>query len=168
MKQFLLGVLVGGVAAFGTGFLRAAGSSAWQGLALRTAKVRRAVRAKRQERSAKRAAAKAATELADERTRLKAERVGAKFRKRYTADDTGTIVTVRELRNPNWQEMVNVKEVAPAAREPTEFDNQFPARYGIKWSDLTKSDSEQRHLTARVMAESFDDADGWIEFERLD
>ncbi len=55
----------------------------------------------------------------------------------------------------------------PDGREPHDDDYEVGQRIGMAWKDLTMPAADQRHRTARLIARSDDDNDGWVEFERM-
>lgn len=170
MRNFLIGLALGGIGGFGLSFVNAAGSAAWHALAgavsVRWSRYRAERGAEREasHRASNEAAAR--NELAAERQDIEQERVGVQFRKRYTANDSGTILTVIGLAPSEWRTDVVLEEAAPPGRIPTEFDSTLTT-VQMKWSTLVTPHSVQRHATARLMMKSFDDSDGWVEFERI-
>ena len=158
--------LVGGYAA---SVVSGAGAATWKLIERRlstwwTARsTRLAAEAAADAKAAEKAAASRAE--AELRARLEAERVGATFLRRHTAEDPGTVVTVLELAS-DWRNKVLVEEAAHEGRPPPELDHQMWIRTSVDWRVLTLPDRDQRHATAH-MVRSYDDADGWIEFERV-
>ncbi len=152
------------------GFLGAAGKSGWDALQRRLGERV----AKRKERRARAAEASRRSEHATttaeaertERVQLVERRVGAKFRRRYTAYDQGTELSVLSLGNPDWRCNVIVEETVPAGRPSTEHDSVHP-RVNMEWRVLVESDDDQRHRTARLYEQAFDDSVGWIEYQRM-
>lgn len=165
----LVAVGVGLVVGYAASVVSGAGTATWKlierkgGARWTARKERRAVEAKAAHVAAENAVA--AQVEADLRARLEVDRVGAQFLRRDTAEDLGTVVTVLEL-GLDWKRQVLVEEVALEGRPPTEFDHRPGLRVNIDWRALNLSEAEQRHATAH-MIRSYDDADGWIRFERV-
>ncbi len=108
----------------------------------------------------------AATALADELQRIRSERIGATFLQRSDPDDPGVILTVDDLdpKAPHHRVMV-LSEPAP---DRVDRDHGLsPGRVSMEWRFLTLPEAEQRHRTARLIEDSFDDNLGWVEVERL-
>ena len=129
-------------------------------------------RASKQRRTAAEKAAEAAALEREEEDRkrpenieaLKNERIGRRFLRRpKSRDEDGVIVTVIDLdqRNPERHVLVENAPV-PGAELPVDL----PQRLVIDWSRLVEAPEAQMHYTARVLADSHNDADGWL-FEEL-
>lgn len=56
---------------------------------------------------------------------------------------------------------------SPPGRAPHEGDYDEGSTISIEWKDLVMSPERQIHRTARLIANSHSDADGWVEFEPL-
>lgn len=121
------------------------------------------------EREAQRVA-KVAAQVEHSRTieGLRAERVGSHFIRRSTRTDPGIAVTVIDLCDRDPLRRVIVREEHLPGRSPTEYDGpDLLERLSIDWTNLVQAPAAQRHHTARLMAESHDDRDGWLLFERV-
>lgn len=164
---YLLGVLSGALiavlAAWPVGYLR------------ERARQRAAEHPPRQDR--KRAEAK---EAADALARANAEhasaqdlelirraRVGTRFRWRGTPDDVGMIGTVLRLSRQHPRLFVVVQWESPPGRNPDERDDSTTEPTSIEWRVLNEPEAAQRHWTARCILDSYNDEDGWIQYERL-
>lgn len=99
--------------------------------------------------------------------RLRNERKGRLFRRRLAPGDPGMIGEVVDI--DRRQPMTRVVMVwnSPAGRTTTEDDPAAGRPTTIEWKVLQRSPDEQRHLTARLIAKSHNDNDGWIEFEEI-
>jgi hypothetical protein len=162
------GVAVGYVASFHVGYFRELGRE----------RAARRIR-RRDERREREAAEAAAAQVAAEREaeaqrerefieQLRRDRVGAKVLHRVTADDVGIRMTVVGLAPREPLTRVTMEFEPMPGRIPTPYDPPIDAPVNYKWSSLTALEADQRHRTARVIAHSHDDRDGWVEFERLD
>lgn len=161
----LVAVGVGLVGGYLASIVSGAGTTTWN-LIERKGRARLAERRERQAakvESIHREAA--AVSEAAKRAECERDRVGARFLRRHTAEDSGTIVTIVDL-GRDWTRQVLVEEFSPEGRQPTEFDSEIWTRTNVEWAALTRPAPEQIHRTAR-MSDSFDDADGWVEFERI-
>ena len=93
--------------------------------------------------------------------------MGAQFLCRESATDVGYRVIVTALAEDRPGSWVVVRAIPNPEREPTPHDLRTDIDVRIEWRTLTQSGDEQRHRTARVIVKSFNDEDGWIEFERI-
>lgn len=142
---FALGVLGGVILAYFGEFVRP--------LARRhEARLRKRKQARRSARAGQRQAGSDEAAFASRR----AERLGARFRRREHIDDpwlTGTVVAV-DRRGDHVVVEWNVSSGTERVRHA--------------WSSLTEPANEQRHRTARLMMDPpGEDHEGWTQFERL-
>lgn len=99
---------------------------------------------------------------------LKEERVGKRFRFRTSARDSGMLGEVVELDPRDAHRRVIVVWSDSPGRTATDDDYTVGQRVSIEWRHLTEAADRQRHRTARTIAQSFEDSDGWTQFERID
>jgi hypothetical protein len=52
-------------------------------------------------------------------------------------------------------------------RPPTMHNGDYYDQVHMEWATLMEPESAQRHRTARLYENAFDDSVGWIEFERI-
>jgi hypothetical protein len=121
----------------------------------------------RKEQSKNKKEAKARRAEAERLARLERERVGKQFVRRVYKGDPGMVGQVVELNQRDPTRSVILTWSSPAGREPHEDDYEVGQRIGMAWKDLTMPAPDQRHRTARLIARSGDDNDGWVEFESL-
>jgi hypothetical protein len=96
---------------------------------------------------------------AAELRKLEGERVGVRFLVRESKDDPGTLI-----------EVIGIDPKARKARVraiPLDRSDDPPVTL-IAWDTLTRPADQQRHATARLDADSYDDNDGWVRYERVD
>lgn len=99
--------------------------------------------------------------------RTERERVGAKFTFRASQIDIGMVGEVASLYEGHPLDQVRVQWSSPVGRTPTVDDPRTNGAVIMSWRDLTKSPNEQRHWTAKLRTKTFDDTDGWIQYERI-
>jgi hypothetical protein len=160
----VVGVVIGFVASYPVGYLRERGRQ-------------RAVRAdqaraskQRREAAANAAATQALAREQEECKRrehietLKKERIGRRFLRRSNSkEEAGVIVTVIDLDRRDPKRRVLVENTPGGAELPADV----PTRLVMDWHVLVAAPEVQKHRTARLIAHSSDDADGWLEFEQL-
>lgn len=105
------------------------------------------------------AAAAHAVALDERRAALHRDRVGTMFLERRSRQDPGAILTVTDLHPTQWETHVTVS-MLPLETPAT---NDWIGRFSTSWSRLNEADNIQRHRTARLIEQSHDDADGWVE-----
>ncbi len=98
--------------------------------------------------------------------RLRGSRIGVRFRWRASANDPGMMGTIVDLDSRSPKERVIMQFSSPDGREPTPRDFS-DHRTSVEWEALNRSVADQRHRTARTIAHSCNDDNGWVEFERL-
>lgn len=117
---------------------------------------------------AKSKARKAAKNERERLARLEADRVGRKFLWRASAKDPGMVGEVVSLGSDRPAEVVVVSWSNPTGRKPERDDLYKDGdRIGVEWKHMTMSSEEQRHWTARMIAGSTNDIDGWVEFQEI-
>lgn len=99
--------------------------------------------------------------------RVRADRVGRTFRYRTSAGDPGMVGEIVDLHRDHPELMVIMTWKNPPGRAASDDDFSEGQRIGIEWKQLRKSESDQKHRTARMIARSNNDADGWVEFEEI-
>jgi hypothetical protein len=163
----VVGVGVGFLASYPVGFFREVGRDQ----AARLIRRRNDVREQRRAEEASNAliAEREATTAREVRELevLSQDRVGALFLHRVHRDDVGIQVTVVELDARQPRQRVIVRYEPTTGRTPTPHDPPVDQRVSIEWRALTATDADQRHRTALLIEKSYDDADGWIEYERI-
>lgn len=102
-----------------------------------------------------------------DRRLLERARVGERFLWRASPDDEGMLGTVVGLDRLHPKIKVRVKWISPPDREPSQHDYSTDTVTIMEWGSLTRSPADQRHRTALLIANSFNDEDGWIEYERI-
>ena len=102
-----------------------------------------------------------------EMEKLSQERVGACFLHRTSPTDPGMVGRVIGLdaRHPGLK--VRVTWSSPPGRNSTEHDCQVDTPVTMDWDNLVMSHTAQRQWTARNILDSYDDADGWVQYERI-
>lgn len=158
-------VLAGLILGWPTGYLRERGRQRAEATGCRNAAKSEEKRAAAKAEADKVAAMNARHNEEQEIELLRRERVGARFRWKASKEDVGMIGTVIRLAEQQSRLRVVVDFESPVGRPPTKYDYQAPT--SIEWKVLTAPDDEQIHRTARMNAKSFDDNDGWVEFEQL-
>lgn len=103
----------------------------------------------------------------NEVARLQRERVGKRFIRRTDPGDPGMAGEVVDLDPRDPKRRVILIWTSTEGRRPRADDYVPGRRISISWKDLTLSEAAQRHRTARIIAKSSDDSDGWVEFESL-
>jgi hypothetical protein len=163
----VVGVGVGFLASYPVGFVREVGREHASRRIRRRDEARERRRA--EEASDALSAERKATALRElrEMEKLSEDRVGAQFLHRVHRDDAGIQVTVVELDPHQPKQRVIVRYEPVPGRPPTPHDPPVDQRVSVEWRALTAPDAEQRHRTARLIENSYDDADGWIEYERI-
>lgn len=87
---------------------------------------------------------------------------------RADAEDQGMVGVVKELgRGSEWKTKVTIVWDNPSGRKPRDYDYVAGQPIVIEWRHLTASANVQRHRTARLMLNSTNDNDGWVEYEQL-
>jgi hypothetical protein len=121
----------------------------------------------RRERAAKKAEEKSRSAESARIAQLQRERVGRRFTHHADPDDPGMVGEVIELDPRDPKRNVILVWTSPDGRQPREGDYVAGRRIGIAWKDLTLPQADQRHRTARTIAKSNNDLDGWVEFDPL-
>ena len=160
----LIGVVVGFLVSYPVGFLRELGRDRASRLVQRRADKRLHQQAEADAAKARKDAEAQAERERQRLERIRTERVGRRFMRRETRADPGIGVEVVDLDPRQPQDRVIVRYTATAGRSPTRYDPPSDT-VSIEWKILTQSPSEQRHRTARLIEQSFDDNDGWLQFE---
>lgn len=122
----------------------------------------------RRERAAGKLEEKSRKAERKEVARLQHERVGKRFIRRSDPGDPGMAGEVVDLDPRDPKRRVILTWTTTEGRRPREDDYVPGRRISISWKDLTLPEGAQRHRTARTIAKSSDDSDGWVEFEPLD
>lgn len=163
-----IGVVVGFLISYPVGFLRELGKNR----AERHVTHRDSRRSDRAQRRADKNAAKEAEAAerasAEEHDRLAAARVGAVFvRRNDHPDRIDEVLRVVALDGQRWRQRV-VVEVFTDPHEASPAPAAGPKRVSMEWRSLTEPIAAQKHRTARLVLDSFDDSEGWMHTERVD
>ncbi|MDO8392472.1 MAG: hypothetical protein Q7V57_18515 [Actinomycetota bacterium] len=166
LSTLLVGVLLGFLSSYPVGFLRELGRArAAQVTVTRQKKAEANAAALRQAAAVAAAEAKAAGEQAELKA-LETARVGARFLRRVTSSDAGLLLEVVGLDPRRPRDHVLVTQEPLPGRVPTPHD-PVGGQSSMAWRQLNEAPADQIHKTARLVNQSYDDADGWIEFERI-
>ncbi|MBK5333638.1 MAG: hypothetical protein JJD93_16800 [Ilumatobacteraceae bacterium] len=87
-------------------------------------------------------------------------RVGKVFLRHYSNNDAGVRVVVLALSTDDPDHKVLLEY-------PPNDANPDGLRVKTEWRAMTEPDDVQRHRTARTIAQSYDDSEGWVEWELL-
>ena len=104
--------------------------------------------------------------LADNLARTERERVGKKFRRRTSPNDSGMIGEVVALSRDDPTRNVLTEWSSPSGRQPHQDDYPEDRPTSIEWRRLVMSQAEQIHYTSRMVVRS-QNLEGWVEFEAI-
>ena len=122
----------------------------------------------RKTRSQEQAAAAMQAERTAQIAKLSADRVGSRFLRREDPDSEGVVGLVVSLATDDPTNGVEIVWAKAPGLDPDPGDRALTNRIRMSWTDLTKPSHVQQHETARLIAKSDDDQDGWVMFEPLD